>query len=58
MTREQAREQIQEQFQEHLIFIDADKPSNPGYYAWALRLSCRSSLILADDSDTVSVGIS
>jgi predicted O-methyltransferase YrrM len=32
-----------------LIFIDADKPSNPDYFAWALRLSRRGSLIIADN---------
>jgi predicted O-methyltransferase YrrM len=32
-----------------LIFIDADKPSYPDYFAWALRLSRRGSLIIADN---------
>ncbi|KYC38965.1 methyltransferase [Scytonema hofmannii PCC 7110] len=32
-----------------LIFIDADKPSNPDYFAWALKLSRRGSLIIADN---------
>jgi predicted O-methyltransferase YrrM len=32
-----------------LIFIDADKPSNPDYLRWALRLSRRGSLIVADN---------
>ena len=32
-----------------LIFIDADKPSNPEYFAWALKLSCQGSLIIADN---------
>jgi predicted O-methyltransferase YrrM len=32
-----------------LIFIDADKPSNPDYLAWALRLSRRGSVIVADN---------
>jgi predicted O-methyltransferase YrrM len=32
-----------------LIFIDADKPSNPDYLAWALELSRRGSLIVADN---------
>ncbi|MCC5638129.1 O-methyltransferase [Nostoc sp. CHAB 5844] len=32
-----------------LIFIDADKPSNPEYLAWALKLSGRGSLIIADN---------
>ena len=32
-----------------LIFIDADKPSNPDYLAWALKLSHRGSLIIADN---------
>ena len=32
-----------------LIFIDADKPANPEYLAWALRLSRRGSLIVADN---------
>ncbi|MEH2315966.1 O-methyltransferase [Nostoc sp.] len=32
-----------------LIFIDADKPNNPHYLAWALKLSRRGSLIIADN---------
>jgi predicted O-methyltransferase YrrM len=32
-----------------LIFIDADKPSNPDYFAWALKLSRPGSLIVADN---------
>jgi len=32
-----------------LFFIDADKPSNPDYFAWALRLSRSGSLIIADN---------
>ena len=32
-----------------LIFIDADKPNNPGYLAWALRLSRPGSLIVIDN---------
>ncbi|MEH1816752.1 MAG: O-methyltransferase [Nostoc sp.] len=32
-----------------LIFIDADKPSNSEYFAWALKLSRRGSLIIADN---------
>jgi predicted O-methyltransferase YrrM len=32
-----------------LIFIDADKPSNPEYFAWALKLSRRGSLIIVDN---------
>jgi predicted O-methyltransferase YrrM len=32
-----------------LIFIDADKPSNPEYLAWALKLSRPGSLIVADN---------
>jgi predicted O-methyltransferase YrrM len=32
-----------------LIFIDADKPSNPDYFAWALQLSRRGTLIIADN---------
>jgi predicted O-methyltransferase YrrM len=32
-----------------LIFIDADKVSYPDYFAWALRLSRRGSLIIADN---------
>jgi predicted O-methyltransferase YrrM len=32
-----------------LIFIDADKPAYPDYLAWALRLSRRGSLIVADN---------
>lgn len=32
-----------------LIFIDADKPNIPEYFAWALKLSRRGSLILVDN---------
>ncbi len=32
-----------------LIFIDADKPGYPDYFAWALRLSRRGSVIVADN---------
>ena len=32
-----------------LFFIDADKRSNPDYFAWALRLSRPGSLIIADN---------
>lgn len=32
-----------------LIFIDADKPSNPDYLQWALKLSRRGTLIIADN---------
>jgi predicted O-methyltransferase YrrM len=32
-----------------LIFIDADKRNNPGYLDWALRLSRRGTLIIADN---------
>lgn len=32
-----------------LIFIDADKPSNPDYFAWALKLSRHGSVIVADN---------
>ncbi|MFO0837277.1 MAG: O-methyltransferase [Phycisphaerae bacterium] len=32
-----------------LIFIDADKPAYPEYLTWALRLSRRGSLIIADN---------
>jgi predicted O-methyltransferase YrrM len=32
-----------------LVFIDADKPSYPDYFAWALRLCRRGSLIIADN---------
>ncbi|MDM9383978.1 O-methyltransferase [Chlorogloeopsis sp. ULAP01] len=32
-----------------LIFIDADKPSNPEYFVWALKLSRQGSLIIADN---------
>jgi predicted O-methyltransferase YrrM len=31
------------------IFIDADKPSNPDYFAWALRLARPGSLIVVDN---------
>lgn len=32
-----------------LFFIDTDKPSNPDYFAWALRFSRPGSLIIADN---------
>lgn len=32
-----------------LIFIDADKPSNPDYFQWALRLSRRGTVIVIDN---------
>lgn len=32
-----------------LIFIDADKPSNPDYFRWALKLSHRGSAIVIDN---------
>lgn len=32
-----------------LVFIDADKQNNPHYFAWALRLTRRGSLIITDN---------
>jgi predicted O-methyltransferase YrrM len=32
-----------------LIFIDADKPNNPAYLQWALKLARRGSLIVVDN---------
>lgn len=32
-----------------LIFLDADKPNNPAYFEWALKLSRKGSLIVADN---------
>jgi predicted O-methyltransferase YrrM len=32
-----------------LIFIDADKPNNPHYLAWALKLSRPGTVIVADN---------
>ncbi|HEV2108631.1 MAG TPA: O-methyltransferase [Thermomicrobiales bacterium] len=32
-----------------LIFIDADKPSNPDYFTWALKLSRPGSVIVVDN---------
>lgn len=32
-----------------LIFIDADKPSNPEYFSWALKLARRGSVIVVDN---------
>ena len=32
-----------------LIFIDADKPNNPGYFEWALKLSRVGTLIVVDN---------
>ena len=31
------------------IFIDADKSNYPGYFTWALKLSRRGTLIIADN---------
>ncbi|MEV6209771.1 O-methyltransferase [Kitasatospora sp. NPDC051914] len=33
-----------------MVFIDADKPSNPVYFAWALRLTRPGSLIIVDNT--------
>lgn len=32
-----------------LIFIDADKPNNPAYFAWAVKLSRAGTLIIMDN---------
>ncbi len=32
-----------------LIFIDADKPNNPGYWEWAMKLSRPGSVIIVDN---------
>lgn len=32
-----------------LIFLDADKPNNPAYFEWALKLSRKGSIIVADN---------
>ncbi|MEY8745274.1 O-methyltransferase [Paenibacillus tundrae] len=42
---------IQEEYREpfDFIFIDADKPSNPDYLRWALRLARPGSLIVGDN---------
>lgn len=32
-----------------LVFIDADKPNNPHYFEWALKLSHRGTLIIVDN---------
>jgi predicted O-methyltransferase YrrM len=32
-----------------LIFLDADKPNNPQYLAWSLRLARRGTLLVADN---------
>ena len=32
-----------------MIFIDADKPGNPEYFSWALKLSRRGSVIIVDN---------
>jgi predicted O-methyltransferase YrrM len=32
-----------------LVFIDADKPCNPEYFAWALKLSRRGTVIVVDN---------
>lgn len=31
------------------IFIDADKPSNPGYFQWAMKLSRKGTIIICDN---------
>lgn len=32
-----------------LIFIDADKPNNPNYFEWSLKLSAPGTIIIADN---------
>jgi len=32
-----------------MIFIDADKPNNPAYLQWALKLARRGTLIVVDN---------
>lgn len=32
-----------------LVFIDADKPSNPDYFTWAVRLSRAGTVIVVDN---------
>jgi predicted O-methyltransferase YrrM len=32
-----------------LVFLDADKPSNADYFAWALKLSRKGTLIVVDN---------
>jgi predicted O-methyltransferase YrrM len=32
-----------------LVFIDADKPNNPAYFEWALKLSRKGTVIVADN---------
>jgi len=32
-----------------MVFIDADKPSNPDYFAWAMKLTRPGSLIIVDN---------
>jgi predicted O-methyltransferase YrrM len=32
-----------------LVFIDADKPSTPDYFAWALRLTRKGSVVVVDN---------
>jgi predicted O-methyltransferase YrrM len=46
-TLAQIKEEGAEPFD--LIFIDADKPNNPTYLAWALKLSRIGSLIICDN---------
>lgn len=31
------------------VFLDADKPNNPAYFAWALKLSRKGTVIVADN---------
>jgi predicted O-methyltransferase YrrM len=32
-----------------MVFIDADKPSTPAYFSWALRLTQKGSIIIVDN---------
>ena len=40
---------LQDQAPLDLVFIDADKPSNPDYLAWALKLTRPGSVIIVDN---------
>jgi predicted O-methyltransferase YrrM len=41
--------QLYDQAPFDLIFIDADKPGNPEYLEWSLKLSRKGTLIIADN---------
>jgi predicted O-methyltransferase YrrM len=44
-----AKPAVQKHAPYDLIFIDADKPNNPGYFGWAMKLSRPGTLIIIDN---------